>query len=284
MKPSLFAAPRFSVMNIVATALILLTVTILGNGALAQPIIALTIKGAYKPSVGGTLPVTSKYSWITTTIYTGGQFSFFYGPGTDGGVVFGKTQDYGDAQGVAGQMSSWFQMLTRDSWLYSVQGGISIAGDYTVDMSNLRLLWGGKVVDLSAGGVNTLVPLVPDITALGQGENGWMINSDGTYHLVYYNSTLGACGVGCATAIHLYGTMQFVPNHADGDLNGDGKVDLVDVLLAFRVLHGELSPTPEQIRHGDVAPLVNGAPAPDGIFNLSDVLLIQRKAAGELNF
>ena len=75
-----------------------------------------------------------------------------------------------------------------------------------------------------------------------------------------------------------------VPVFADGDLNGDQLVNVADVLLATRILTGQLTPTQDQLDHGDVAPLVNGVPVPDGLFNLGDVLVIQRKALGIVNF
>ena len=47
------------------------------------------------------------------------------------------------------------------------------------------------------------------------------------------------------------------PGIADGDLNGDGLVNTADILLATRILMGQLVPTQDQVYHGDVAPLVN---------------------------
>jgi len=70
----------------------------------------------------------------------------------------------------------------------------------------------------------------------------------------------------------------------DGDINGDGVVDVVDVLLAQQIALGLVTPTVSQLAHGDVAPLVNGMPAPDGTIDLSDVLIIERKALGRVNF
>ncbi|MDQ1362511.1 MAG: hypothetical protein QG652_371, partial [Pseudomonadota bacterium] len=35
---------------------------------------------------------------------------------------------------------------------------------------------------------------------------------------------------------------------------------------------------------GDVAPLVNGVPSPDGVFNLGDLLIITRKAIGSAEY
>jgi subtilisin family serine protease len=67
---------------------------------------------------------------------------------------------------------------------------------------------------------------------------------------------------------------------ADGDINMDGIVDVVDVLLAQRALLGQITLTSSQLLHADVAPLAGGAPAPDGTFNLGDVLVIQRFALG----
>jgi pseudomonalisin len=73
------------------------------------------------------------------------------------------------------------------------------------------------------------------------------------------------------------------PPH-DGDINGDGVVDAADVMLAEQITLGLLTPTANQLAHGDVAPLVNGVPAPDGKVDVSDVLIIERKALGLVNF
>ena len=71
---------------------------------------------------------------------------------------------------------------------------------------------------------------------------------------------------------------------ADGDLNGDGLVNTADVLLSTRILMEQFTPTQDQIYHGDVAPLVNGIPVPDGLFSLGDALVIQQKALGLVSF
>ena len=42
--------------------------------------------------------------------------------------------------------------------------------------------------------------------------------------------------------------------------------------------------TLQQQQAGDVAPLVSGAPQPDGTFNLGDVLVIYQKAMGLVSF
>jgi len=71
---------------------------------------------------------------------------------------------------------------------------------------------------------------------------------------------------------------------ADGDINEDGLVNAADVLLATRIVSGDLTPTASQLLHGDVAPLAGGVPAPDGVMNAGDLLLIQRKALGIVSF
>jgi cytochrome c peroxidase len=71
---------------------------------------------------------------------------------------------------------------------------------------------------------------------------------------------------------------------ADGDLNGDGVVDLADALLALRISVGVVQPSAAQKLHADVAPLVNGRPAPDGSVDISDALTILRKVVGLLTF
>ncbi len=78
-----------------------------------------------------------------------------------------------------------------------------------------------------------------------------------------------------------YQNSNMQPN---GDINGDGIVNIVDILLAQRAVLGSLVLTPEQQLRGDVAPLVGGIPTPNGVLNAGDLLLIQRKALGNVNY
>ncbi len=102
--------------------------------------------------------------------------------------------------------------------------------------------------------------------------------SPGTY---YYR--VRACnGSSCSDYATAAATVQVII--PDGDLNGDNKVDGADVLIAERIVLGLITPTPFHLAHGDVAPLVNGVPAPDGNFTFADLLLIERKALGTINY
>jgi hypothetical protein len=71
-----------------------------------------------------------------------------------------------------------------------------------------------------------------------------------------------------------------------GDINDDRVVNTVDVLLATRATIGMLTLTDAELARGNVAPLVNGKPQPPavGVFNLADLLLIERKALGVITF
>jgi hypothetical protein len=66
----------------------------------------------------------------------------------------------------------------------------------------------------------------------------------------------------------------------DGDVNGDGTVDLQDALQALRISTGLISVQADHLVRADVAPLVNGRPAPDSKIDLADALLILRKTVG----
>jgi predicted outer membrane repeat protein len=67
---------------------------------------------------------------------------------------------------------------------------------------------------------------------------------------------------------------------ASGDMNGDGVVDIADALLAMKASVNLMTPTADELKWGDVAPLVNGVPEPDGKIDIEDAMLILRKAAG----
>ena len=74
------------------------------------------------------------------------------------------------------------------------------------------------------------------------------------------------------------------PILADGDVNGDGQVNVADLLIGLKVLTGQTSASPFELGRLDVAPLSGGIPLPDGQFDPGDYVVLQRKVLGEINF
>jgi len=70
----------------------------------------------------------------------------------------------------------------------------------------------------------------------------------------------------------------------DGKISGAATVTLTDALMALQFASGLIQPTPDEAIHADVAPLVNGIPAPSGKIDTGDVMLILRKSVGLLNW
>lgn len=71
---------------------------------------------------------------------------------------------------------------------------------------------------------------------------------------------------------------------SDGDVNVDGEVNVVDLLWGLQVLFGSRTLTPLQALHADLAPLVAGAPQPDGAFDAGDVVVLGRLVLGGIVF
>jgi large repetitive protein len=69
-----------------------------------------------------------------------------------------------------------------------------------------------------------------------------------------------------------------------GDLDGDGLVDIRDAQAALKVSLGMAPAGAAALAHGDVAPLVDGVPQPDGRIDAGDVLVILRKVVGLVDF
>jgi len=218
---------------------------------------SLGITGVQTPAIVGSWPSNSKYSWLSHRFPgAGSSHSWRLHPGSDGGILFGLPQP-------SGSLTAEFLMFNIPTTIFSVGSGVTVNANEDINMDNLRKLAGQNVTDLgSATGANPVVPLVPDITALAAGENGWQLNADDTYHVIY--NTQGSCA-DCEMILHFYGNI--IPVTADGDINGDGNATITDVLLAERYLLGLTQLTPGQIAHGDLAPATQS----DGILTVADV-------------
>ena len=70
------------------------------------------------------------------------------------------------------------------------------------------------------------------------------------------------------------------------DLNGDGKMDIADVLMVLQYTVGNLSLTPEQKALADVAPLnpKTGDPQGDGTVDMADVIMLLRRVVGVVSW
>lgn len=66
---------------------------------------------------------------------------------------------------------------------------------------------------------------------------------------------------------------------SDGSFTG-GTAGLADALRALQIAAGLVTPTADDLLHGDVAPLVNGVPAPDSRIGVDDALVILKMAVG----
>jgi hypothetical protein len=77
---------------------------------------------------------------------------------------------------------------------------------------------------------------------------------------------------------------------ADGILspnNSSGIPGLADALILLRIAMDGFGPNDNRellLLHGDLAPLVNGIPAPDGILDIGDALVLLRRVAGLLTW
>lgn len=231
---------------------------------LADHLTGLDITGVAANAGPWSWPPDSEYSWISHRFPSASTWhSWRLHPGTDAGIRFQTSQAYG-------ALTSEFLMFNVPTALFSDGNGITLDNNERINMDMLRKKSGKTVLDLGSGsGVEPLVPLVNDVTMLAAGQNGWQTNNDGSYHLIY--NTVGNCA-GCQMIIHLYGTA--IPVQADGDISGDGRVSVADILLLERHLAGLVTLTPGQKARADLAP----PGQPDGTLTTADLYLLTRLA------
>lgn len=105
--------------------------------------------------------------------------------------------------------------------------------------------------------------------------------------------TVGADGTWSVTlpspydpaTMNLFALDQAGNSTRNGRLANDNRPpDITDAVSAMQIARGHSIATIGQLLHGDVAPLVNGKPAPDGIIDSGDVLVILRKLLGFINY
>ena len=169
--------------------------------------------------------------------------------------------------------ATWLSSLTVSASSTTIAPGQSVTLTATVAGSSPT-----GTVQFQINGVNlgAPVPLVNGVATLTTSQLTALGNAAIT---AIYSGDPSNAASGTPTSITVA-----VKNMHDGDLNGDGVVDLADVLLANKIISGQMTPTADQLQHGDVAPLVNGVPAPNGVFDLGDLVVIVRKALGDVNF
>jgi hypothetical protein len=74
-----------------------------------------------------------------------------------------------------------------------------------------------------------------------------------------------------------------IPGSNSGDINGDGVVDVRDLLLMQKIVLGTSVATTDQQLRGDIAPLSSGVPVPDGVLNAADYLILQQVVLGKIS-
>ncbi|HUI67406.1 MAG TPA: Ig-like domain repeat protein [Nitrospirota bacterium] len=133
-------------------------------------------------------------------------------------------------------------------------------------------------------GATGTVAFMDGVTTLSTGSL-----SGGTPNTVTY--TTSALGQGVHSIMAVYsGDADFATSNSspisqtvimpDGQLVDTGTVTSADALKALQIAAGIDTPSTSDLAHGDVAPLVNGKPQPDGKIDIGDVVVILRKAAG----
>jgi uncharacterized protein YfaP (DUF2135 family) len=132
----------------------------------------------------------------------------------------------------------------------------------------------------------TLLDTAPSAIKVSS-ANGVVIARDKNGYISTQNNSNGTSSLDLSGAVYDQATLDiFVltpvgASSRDGDINGDGTVDIADALLAAQVSLGAAPALSfEKMLHADVGPLVNHTPVPDGRIRLEDVILILQKSVG----
>ena len=176
--------------------------------------------------------------------------------------IFSWTYDLGDFENGVGTFSELFI-----PWL--------APSDYALLVITFDI---GNSIEFTRGGISGHDAGI-DITLFFQQA----LTPTGSTVLDLARSKFDIGGNGFIKGAFTDGSISSVPI-PDGDVDGDGLVDVADLLIAMQILNGQYMPTQAEQNRWDVAPLVNGAPQPDGQNTLGDYVVLQQKIIGQLNF
>ncbi len=177
----------------------------------------------------------------------------------DGTVLKTQTVNYGgNATAPANPTRTGYTFTGWDKAFTNVQANLDVNAQYTINTYTVTFVdWDGTVLKTETVNYGGAATAPADPTRDGYTFTGW----DVAFNNITANLTV---------------TAQYTQNEqppvitADGDINGDGKVDTTDALLAMRASMGSITLTAEQIARGDV----NG----DGVVNATDAIIIMRMA------
>ncbi len=176
-------------------------------------------------------------------------------------VILGSNPMVADARSLANKGNGNSLPGTTAPLILSVSATVNQAFNYTVT---------------SALGVSPFTwnliggALPPGLALSSSGLISGIPSQLGSYTFQYASTDSGTPQITRPT-LGLITVIRRTPGN--GDLNGDGKVDLADVILAQQIALGKMAPTAAQLAAGDVAP--DGDP--DGVIDASDVAWIARK-------
>jgi hypothetical protein len=165
---------------------------------------------------------------------------------------------------------------------------LSIPGNYTVSVSatdsqgNTSTTTRTVVYDPTVPVITVVSANPPHVTATG----GVLVSKDkngpvGSVVVSGDVASLDLSGVSYdPSSLNIYAITPAGTSSRDGDVNGDGKVDIADALQALQMSLGIIQPSFQQMLHGDVGPLANHVPVPDGMIRIDDAIVILKKAVG----
>ena len=175
----------------------------------------------------------------------------------------------------AGNSSSGKRSITSDSTIPSLAVS-EPAQDITTRETSITI--SGTVTDtVTTATVSIKVDdqtFAPTVAENGSFSQNLTLSTDKTYNVIV-TATDQAGNKATTVQRNIIKT-----SYPSGDINGDGVVDIADALRVLRIAVGLENATLDDYAKADVAPLVNGKPAPDGVIDIADATVILMKVVG----